>query len=850
MGQKESTSTVNVEIEDDRTGRTIPTLRRALADNLYYGLGKFPAIASRNDYYLALSLTVRDRLLHRWINTLESYLEQKSRVVCYMSAEFLLGPHLANNMLNLELTDKMRTSCEESGLEFDDLIDHEEEPGLGNGGLGRLAACYLDSMATGSIPSIGFGIRYEFGIFDQIIRDGWQVEVADRWLHNGNPWELAKPDESMIVKFGGKTTSYEDEKGRYRVRWDAQREVLGIPYDTPIPGYETETTNTLRLWKAEAPRSFDFQIFNMGDYLGAVGDKMSSENISKVLYPNDNVSQGRQLRLEQQYFFVSCSLQTILKFHKEAGLSPETLHEKFVIQLNDTHPSIAIAEMMRLLVDEEHVDWDVAWGVTTKTFAYTNHTLLPEALEKWPVSLFERLLPRHLEIIYEINRQFLDSVRQQKPNDDELLRRVSLIDDYGERYIRMANLACVGSSSINGVAKLHTELLQNRVLRDFYDLTPEKFTNVTNGVTPRRWLALSNPELSAFITKTNGSNHWLKNLNDLSKLERIADDTNAHDEWRLIKRTQKERLAKTIHASTGIIVDPLSIFDIQVKRIHEYKRQHLNVLHIISLYNYLKNNKPTNFQPRTFIFGGKAAPGYFIAKLIIKLINSVAEVVNNDPDVRDLLKVVFLPDFNVSLAQKIYPAADVSEQISTAGKEASGTGNMKFSMNGALTIGTMDGANIEIRQEVGAENFFLFGLDESEVDALKVSGYNPRSYYESNPDLKLVLDQLTSGMWSRGERDLFKPIVDSLLSRDDFFLLADFQAYVDCQRELGQTYMNHSKWTKMSILNVARMGYFSSDRSIQEYCEKIWKAEPVAIKVSDYSQRTAELTVSCRLTTD
>ncbi len=848
MGQVESN--VQVTIEDDRTGLSIPTLRRALADNLYYGVGKFPAIASRNDYYMALSLTVRDRLLHRWINTLESYLEHKSKVVCYLSAEFLLGPHLANNMLNLGMLETMRKAVEESGLDFDDLIEHEEEPGLGNGGLGRLAACYLDSMATESIPSIGFGIRYEFGIFDQVIRNGWQVEVADRWLHNGNPWELPKPDESMIVKFGGRTTSYTDEKGRYRVRWDCEREVMGIPYDTPIPGYGTETTNTLRLWKAEAPKSFDFQIFNMGDYLGAVGDKMISENISKVLYPNDNVSQGRQLRLEQQYFFVSCSLQTIIHFHKNAGLSPETLHEKFVIQLNDTHPSIAIAELMRLLIDEEDLEWDKAWEVTTQTFAYTNHTLLPEALERWPVSLFERLLPRHLDIIYEINRRFLESVRQLRPNDDELLKRISLIDDFGERYIRMANLACVGSYKINGVAGLHTELLKDRVLHDFYSLTPEKFTNVTNGVTPRRWLALSNPQLSKFISDRVGSDKWLTDLTLLKQLESTADDTNAHDEWNRIKRSMKDRLAKSIKGSTGVIVDPDSIFDIQVKRIHEYKRQHLNVLHIITLYNYLKNNRPTNFQPRTFLFGGKAAPGYFIAKLIIKMINSVANVINNDKDVSDLLKVVFLPDFNVSLAQKIYPAADVSEQISTAGKEASGTGNMKFSMNGALTIGTMDGANIEIREEVGAENFFLFGLNEEQVNGLKMTGYNPRAYYDNNAQLKMVLDQLTSGMFSEGERDLFKPIVDSLLTRDDFLLLADYQSYIDCQKELGEVYLDRAKWTKMSILNVSRMGKFSSDRSIQEYCDKIWKAEPVNIKTSDYMQGNAELTVSCRISAD
>lgn len=845
MSQTQQDENATMQYEDDRTGLSITTLRRALADNLYYTVGKFPAIATRNDYYMALSYTVRDRLLHRWIGTFESYLQHKSRIVCYLSAEFLLGPHLANNMLNLGMLDKMRTASEESGLQFDELVEHEEEPGLGNGGLGRLAACYLDSMATHDIPSIGFGIRYEFGIFDQIIRDGWQVEVADRWLHFGNPWEVARPEQGVIVKFGGRTYTYQDEHGHFSVRWDAEREVLGIPYDTPIPGYGTNTANTLRLWKAEAPKSFDFQIFNMGDYLGAVGDKMISENISKVLYPNDNVSQGKQLRLEQQYFFVSCSLQTILRLHKDAGLSPNSLYEKFVIQLNDTHPSIAIAEMMRLLVDEEGLDWESAWSVTTKSFAYTNHTLLPEALEKWPVSLFQSLLPRHLEIIFEINRRFLADVAERFPGDEDLIRRLSIIEEGGERYIRMAHLACVGSSSINGVAELHTRLLEEKVLHDFYLLDPTKFKNVTNGVTPRRWVALSNPELSSLITEKIGDK-WVRDLDQLKGLERTADDTSFHEEWRVIKRKQKEKLAKNIRNTTGVIVDPDSIFDIHVKRIHEYKRQHLNVLHIITLYNYLKSNKNAKVHPRTFLFGGKAAPGYFMAKLMIKLINSVADVINRDPDVNDKLKVVFLPDFNVSLAQKIYPAADVSEQISTAGKEASGTGNMKFSLNGALTIGTMDGANIEIREEVGAENFFLFGLDEKEVMERRANGYNPWHYYETNPNLRQVLDQLRSGMFSNGDHDLFRPLVASLLNRDDFMLLADYQSYIDCQKELGETYMDTKRWTKMSILNVARMGKFSSDRSILEYCDKIWMTKPVPIKLSEYAQSTAELSV-CQL---
>lgn len=834
-------------VEDDRTGLSTVTLRRALADNLYFTVGKLPATATTNDFYLSLAYTVRDRLLRRWLNTIDQNYEQNERTVCYLSAEFLLGPHLANNMLNLGVMEHMQKAVSESGLDFDELIEQEEEPGLGNGGLGRLAACYLDSMATNSIPSIGFGIRYEFGIFDQEIRDGWQVEVADRWLHFGNPWELPRPEAAVTVSFGGKTVGYKDKDGRYRVRWEADREVRGIPYDTPIPGYGTNNANTLRLWKAEAPESFDFQIFNMGDYLGAVTDKLFSENISKVLYPNDNVSQGRQLRLEQQYFFVSSSLQTILRLHRRKANKIETLHEKFVIQLNDTHPTIAIAELMRLLVDDNDLEWDVAWNITRRCFAYTNHTLLPEALEKWPIALFQKLLPRHLEIIFEINERFLQEVRKRFPGDEELVRRVSIIDEAGERYIRMAHLACVGSSYINGVAELHTNLLQENVLHDFYVLSPEKFTNVTNGVTPRRWLALSNPELSELITESVGEG-WIKDLEQLRGLEKYVKDTGFQDRWRAIKHKRKEKLAAHIKERTGLIVDPSSIFDTLVKRIHEYKRQHLNILHVITLYNKIKQGKTKDLHPRTFLFGGKAAPGYFMAKLIIKLINSVAEVVNNDPAVNEFIKVAFLPDFNVQLGQKVYPAADVSEQISTAGKEASGTGNMKFALNGALTIGTMDGANIEIREEVGAENFFLFGLTAEEVMEAKAKGYNPREYYEKNEDLALVLDQLVSGIFSDGNPHLFKPIVESLLTRDDFMLLADYQSYVDSQKALGGAYLDKKRWTEMSILNVARMGKFSSDRSIRDYCEKIWHVKPFEIDLERYGQDTAELTVKyCRV---
>ena len=828
--------------EDKRTSISPSALRKALADNLYYAIGKYPEIATKHDFYLAVAYTVRDRLLNRWINTIHNYFRGEDRIVCYLSAEFLLGPHLENNLLNLGFHEEMRIALEEAGLDLAELVDLEEEPGLGNGGLGRLAACYLDSMASNNIPTIGFGIRYEFGIFDQEIRDGWQVEKADRWLRYGNPWELPRPEAAFTVKFGGSTESYKDDSGKYRVRWNAEKEVRGIPYDTPIPGYKNNTANTLRLWRAEAPETFDFQIFNMGDYLGSVTDKMDSENISKVLYPNDNVSQGKQLRLEQQYFFVSCSLQNIIQFQRMVNDKVENLHKRFVIQLNDTHPSIAVAELMRILIDEHDLDWNTAWHVTSHTFAYTNHTLLPEALERWPVSLIEKLLPRHMQIIYEINQRFLDRIKNRSHVTDEVLSRLSLIDESGEKYVRMANLACVGSSRINGVAQLHTELLKSDVLSDFYRLYPEKFVNITNGVTPRRWVALSNPKLTKLVSSKIGED-WIKDLKQLKKLEEFATDKNFQKDWQAVKRDNKVRFADIVKQKTDIIIDPDSIYDIQVKRIHEYKRQHLNILHIISLYNMLKETKPSNFHPRTFMFGGKAAPGYFMAKLIIKLINSVAEKVNNDKDTKDLLKVVFLPDFNVSLAQKVYPAADVSEQISTAGKEASGTGNMKFALNGALTIGTMDGANIEIREEVGASNFFLFGLKADEVQEMKDSGYNPREYYDNNAKLKEVIDQINSGDYSDGDSSLFEPLMSSLLNQDPFMLLADYQSYIDCHKRIGKAYLDQENWTKMSILNVARMGNFSSDRSIEDYCSKVWHVEPVQAQSSAKCQLQTELKV-------
>ncbi len=811
-----------------RTGMTVADLKQAFLDNLFYDQGKFPGLATQHDYYMALAFTVRDRLLQHWNHTAATYTERGSRTVAYFSAEFLMGPQLGKNLISLGIFDQVKEAITDLGLDFEMLLDEEPEPGLGNGGLGRLAACYLDSLATLEIPTLGYGIRYEFGIFQQDFQEGWQVEKTDKWLRLGNPWEIKRPEWEVEVKFGGHTVTYRDGNSRYRVRWVPDQIVMGVPYDTPILGYQTSTANTLRLWTAEAPESFNFASFNSGDYLGAVYAKVISENISKVLYPNDDSSQGKQLRLTQQYFFVACSLRDMFRILLGQGIPLEQFHEKFAVQLNDTHPSIAVAELMRLLVDTYHMDWDQAWSITQRTFAYTNHTLLPEALEQWPVELFGRLLPRHLELIYEINHRFLDEVRIKFPGDEARLVRLSLINDRGERSIRMAHLACLGSHTVNGVAALHTELLKQDVLTDFYAMYPHKFQNKTNGVTPRRFMVLSNAKLTQLITEKIGD-QWIKSLDQLQQLEAYADDAEFQEAWREIKLGCKRDLASFIQQQTGLIVDPQSMFDVLVKRFHEYKRQHLKLLHIITLYNRIKANPDIEMIPRTFIFGGKAAPGYWMAKLIIKLINSVADVVNRDPDVRGRLKVVFLKNFNVKLAQQLYPAADLSEQISTAGKEASGTGNMKFSLNGALTIGTLDGANVEIRKQVGADNFFLFGLTTEQVYDLRGNGYCPRHYYESNPELKLVIDRIASGFFSRGDTAVFKPLIDSLVNDDPYFLLADFQSYVDCQSQVDLTFSDRTAWTKMSILNVARSGFFSSDRAIQEYCDDIWRIEPVNV---------------------
>jgi starch phosphorylase len=809
-------------------GQNPSEMKKSILRHLHYTLAKPIPFATPNDWYMATAHAVRDQMVD---NLFRSFYEltsakEKLKVVSYMSSEFLMGPHLGNNLVNLDLTAPVRTALAALGQSLEDILLQEAEPGLGNGGLGRLAACYLESLATLCIPAVGYGIRYEFGIFDQEIRNGWQVEKADNWLNYGNPWEVRRPDIAFEVKFGGHTEFVHGPEGRLSVRWIPDKVVKGVAYDTPVAGYRSGKVSVLRLWKSEAVASFDFKAFNVGDYYKAVDEKVLSETISKVLYPNDEPEIGKVLRLCQQYFFVSCSLQDMIWFHLSWGRDIRSFPETFAIQINDTHPSIGIAELMRLLVDEHKLEWDEAWGITQRCFAYTNHTLLSEALEKWPLPLFSSILPRIVEIIYEINRRFLEEVRTRFPEHDARIARLSLIEEAGEKYVRMANLACVGCHAVNGVAHLHTELLKKTVLHDFHELFPEKFHNVTNGVTPRRWVALSNPQLTEMVSSKLGDG-WLSNLeSELVRLESYTSDAAFQRKWRKVKQANKEALAKVIRERTGIEVDPTSLFDVQVKRIHEYKRQHLNVLRIITLYNRIKRNPRADITPRTFIFGGKAAPGYYMAKLIIKLITSVAEVINADPDVAGRLKVVFFPDFNVTNAQLIYAAADLSEQISLAGKEASGTGNMKLALNGALTIGTLDGANIEIRKEVGEENFFLFGLNAAEVDDLKSRGYQPRSWYEGNPHLREAIDQIAEGAFSDGDQDLFRPLVDSLLNRDEYLLLADYQSYIDCQDRVSEAY-RYRRWTEMSILNVARMGKFSSDRAIREYCKKIWKVKPV-----------------------
>lgn len=828
-------------------GMDVESLKRSFLDHLEFSLAEDPRYTSSDwDRYVSLALAIRDRLVDGWIHTQDTYYREDAKRVYYMSLEFLMGRFLGNSLVNLGFLNECHEAMHELGHELETLRDAEWDAGLGNGGLGRLAACFLDSLATLQLPGYGYGIRYEYGIFHQKIIDDSQVETPDNWLRYGHPWEIARTSDLYNVQFYGRVHQYKDDLGQLRHEWLDTEDVIAMPYDTPIPGYGNNTVNTLRLWSAKASRDFDLRYFNEGDYQRAVEEKAASENISKVLYPNDNIFEGKELRLKQEYLFTSATLQDIIRrykkryemYDKEKGLKTfDRFSEKVAIQLNDTHPALAIPELMRIFLDIEGLEWDEAWKITTETFGYTNHTVMPEALERWPVDLFGYALPRHLEIIYEINSRFMNVVRERFPGDDARCRRMSIVEEGGEKKVRMANLCIVGSHSLNGVAALHTEILKADVFRDFYEMWPEKFNNKTNGITQRRWLKKSNLKLSELITDAIGPD-WVTNLYELKKLIPLADDAAFRENWRAVKKANKERLIGIMNdqlkkRNRDTYINPDSLFDCQVKRIHEYKRQLLNVLHVIWLYNRIKDSPRGFFVPRTVIFGGKAAPGYHTAKLIIRLINAVGGMVNNDPAVRDLLKVVFLADYRVSLAEKIFPASELSEQISTAGTEASGTGNMKFALNGALTIGTMDGANVEIREEVGDDNIFIFGLLTHEVNALKPN-YNPWDYYNSNGELRRVLDMLGSGYFSSHQRDLFQPLFNSLLrdGGDQYMLLADFASYIECQQRVSQSYNDPEKWTRMSIMNVANMGKFSTDRTIQQYADEIWGVKPVAIDMS------------------
>jgi glycogen phosphorylase len=810
-------------------------------EHLEYSLGKDKYSASNFDFYNSLAYAVRDRMVERWLDTQQTYHSENPKRVYYLSMEFLMGRTLVNSLINLGIYHQFREAMESLGYDFNELVEEEHDAGLGNGGLGRLAACFLDSLATLALPAYGYGIRYEYGIFSQKIVDGAQVEVPDNWLRYRNPWEFDRQRHCHPIRFFGRVVTAVDAAGVICHDWVDTEEVVALAYDTPVPGYGTSTVNTLRLWSAKASREFDLQFFNRGDYIRAVEEKAATENISKVLYPADDVREGKELRLKQEYFLSAATLADILdRFRKHCG-DWRQLPDQAAIQLNDTHPALAIPEMMRVLLDVERLDWDTAWDITVKTFAYTNHTVLPEALERWPVWMVGNLLPRHLQIIFDINEKFLAEIRLRFPGDLGRLARMSIIEEHGEKKVCMAHLAIVGSHSVNGVSALHSEIIKNDVFREFYEMFPERFNNKTNGITPRRWLMACNPTLATLVTQTVGPN-WVTDLDLLRGLESGLDDPAFIARWRQVKRDNKLCLAAYIKEHNGIEVDPDSLYDCQVKRLHEYKRQLLNVLHVITLYNRIKANPKVVVTPRTVIFGGKAAPAYQMAKLIIRLINAVGEVVNNDPDVAGRLKVVFLANYSVSLAEKIFPASDLSEQISTAGTEASGTGNMKFALNGALTIGTLDGANVEMREEVGEENIFIFGLVTDEVNALKEQGYRPREYYERDPELKQVLDLISSGAFSPQQRDLFAPIVNSLLNNDQYLLCADYTSYVACQERVAELYRDQDAWTRMAILNTARMGKFSSDRSITEYAAEIWNAKPVLVnEFQGYHKKGQEL---------
>jgi len=810
-----------------RKGMNAASILLSFANHLQYSLSKDQYTATMYDLYYSLALSARDRLIERWIRTQQLYYKHNVKRIYYLSAEYLMGRALVNNLVNLGMYEETKKAMESLHIDPELLFQEEPDMGLGNGGLGRLAACFLDSMATLELPGYGYGIRYEFGIFDQVIRNMAQVEQPEIWLKRGNPWEIARPEYGMTVKFYGKVRATTLPDGSVKNEWIDAEEVIGIPYDTPICGYGNNTINTLRLWSARSSKEFDLDFFQHGDYLKAVEHKNVSENISKVLYPNEQMMKGKELRLKQQYFFVSCSIQDIIRRYLNHNKDFSAFPDKAAIQMNDTHPSLAVAELMRLLVDEYGLSWDAAWDITTRTCAYTNHTLLAEAMEKWSVSLFETLLPRHLKIIYEINHRFLRDVSVRYIGDENRLRRMSVIEDGDEKKVRMAHLAIVGSHSVNGVAKLHTRLIRERELKDFDDMYPGRFNNKTNGITPRRWLLAANPELAKLISKHIGED-WITDLSKLSNLEPLADDPDFRKAFRAVKQKNKDRFAALAHQLTGVSINVNSIFDVQVKRIHEYKRQLLNIVHAIYCWLKVKQDPEFDIHPRTFIFGGKAAPGYAMAKMTIQLICHIADMLNRDTSTNQKIKVLFLPNYRVSLAEKIFPASDISEHISTAGYEASGTSNMKFALNGAITVGTLDGANIEIMEEVGQENIFIFGLTADEVSQLKPS-YKPYNYYLKDPLLKRVIDLIRGGFFSPEQPDLFHPLADLLLQTDPYLVFADFEAYHQCQMKADALYRNTEEWTKKAILNVARIGRFSSDRTISEYNAEIWKAEPLCI---------------------
>ncbi len=815
-------------LEVDKPALDAPSIKRSLANRLMYSIGKDPLTATERDWFYSSAAVVREGLIERWMETMRSYYREDTKRVYYFSMEFLMGRTLMNSMLNIGCDEGFRSAMQEMGLELEKIRDIESDAALGNGGLGRLAACFLDSMATLGIPGYGYGIRYEYGMFNQRIENGQQVEHPDNWLRYGNPWEFPRSEVLYQVKFHGRVVHYHDDNGAMRYRWEDSDDVMAMAYDYPIPGYGSETVNNMRLWAAKATRDFDLGYFNEGNYIKAVEDKNESENLSKVLYPDDTTEMGRELRLKQQYFFVCASLQDIFYRYGKHHENFDALPNKVAVQLNDTHPSIGIPELMRVLVDVHNLEWDHSWEICTGVFAYTNHTLMPEALETWPVPLFERVLPRHLQIIYEINQRFLRDVMHRYPGDTDLLRRMSIIDDAGDKRVRMAHLAIVGSHKVNGVAAIHTQLMKETIFADFHRLWPDKIVNVTNGITPRRWLNQANPGLSKLISRHIGK-EWLKDLDQLQRLSGLAEDAAFRADFAKVKRANKVHLANLIEQRLDIQVNPDSLFDVQIKRIHEYKRQLLNVLHIITLYNRIRAGGAS--VPRTVILGGKSAPGYAMAKRVIKLINDVADIVNNDPLIGDRLKVVFIPNYDVSTAEDIVPAADLSEQISTAGTEASGTGNMKMSLNGALTIGTMDGANVEIHDEVGAENIFIFGMRTHEVAQLAAEGYNPWYFYDHNPELKQALDMINSGYFSPDDHDRFKSVFNALTYHGDhYMLLADYASYIDAQQQVEALYRDQEAWMRKAILNVAHMGKFSSDRTIREYSQQIWNARTVVSK--------------------